>query len=134
MASYSDSWLVCWLVSYTVIQEVRQLVGCLVELSVSRSVGQFSILNSISCNDTGALFHTTDAMAFSNARFGQGSDAILLDNVACTGTEERLINCPYDSHTGDCFHSEDAGLRCPIISRMSGFQDISRLAIPDIIL
>ena len=73
-------------------------------------------------------------MAFSNARFGQGSGAILLDNVACTGTEEKLVNCPYDSHTGDCFHSEDAGLRCPIISRTSGFQDISRLAIPDIIL
>ena len=63
-------------------------------------------------------------MAFSNARFGRGSGAILLDNVACTGSEERLINCPYDSHTGDCFHSEDAGIRCPSITRTCGLQDI----------
>ena len=69
--------------------------------------------------------HTTDAMAFSNARFGRGSGAILLDNVACTGSEERLINCPYDSHTGDCFHSEDAGIRCPSITRTCGLQHIS---------
>ena len=72
----------------------------------------------------GFIFHTTDAMAFSNARFGRGSGAILLDNVACTGSEERLINCPYDSHTGDCFHSEDAGIRCPSITRTCGSQDI----------
>ena len=134
MASYSDGWLVCWLVSYIVIQEVRQLVGCLVELSVSRSVSRFSILTSISCNDTGALIYTTDAMAFPNARFGRGSGAILLDNVACTGTEERLVNCPYDSHTGDCFHSEDAGIRCPTITRTYELQDSLILAILDIIL
>ena len=88
-------------------------------------------MNSISYNDTGASFHTTDAMAFSNARFGRGSGAILLDDVACTGTEERLVNCPYDSHTGDCFHYEDAGIRCPTITRMSGLQDSLILDILD---
>ena len=65
------------------------------------------------------LFHTTDATAISNAAFGRGSGAILLDNVACTGSEQRLINCPYDSHTADCFHSEDAGVRCRITTCMS---------------
>lgn len=58
-------------------------------------------------------------MAFSNAAFGQGSGAIVLDNVACTGSEERLINCPYDSHTGDCYHSQDASVRCFITIRKS---------------
>ena len=56
-------------------------------------------------------------MAFSNAVFGRGSGAIVLDNVACNGSEERLINCHYDSHTGDCYHSQDAGVRCFITKR-----------------
>ena len=53
-----------------------------------------------------------DATAFSSAHFGQGSGAILLDNVACTGLEERLVNCTYDRHTADCYHYQDAGVRC----------------------
>ena len=47
------------------------------------------------------------------AEFGQGSDPILLDRVACTGTESHLANC---SHRGIgvhfCSHFEDAGVRC----------------------
>ena len=58
-------------------------------------------------------------MAFSSAAFGQGTGAILMDNVACTGSEEGLFNCPFDSHTGDCYHSQDAGVRCPNITRAS---------------
>lgn len=38
--------------------------------------------------------------------------SIFMDNVACTGTESRLIDCPFDSHTADCVHAEDAGVRC----------------------
>ena len=52
--------------------------------------------------------------AYSYAYFGQGSGPILLDNVACTGSESILANC---SHLGigitrSCSHSEDAGVRC----------------------
>ena len=57
-------------------------------------------------------------MALSNAAFGGGSGAILLDNVACTGSEESLVLCTYDPHTADCTHSEDASVRCPIATRM----------------
>ena len=53
-----------------------------------------------------------DATAFSNAHFGLGTVPILLDDVACTVYESRLINCPYDSNTADCTHSRDAGVRC----------------------
>ena len=52
------------------------------------------------------------AIAYSNAFYGQGTGPILMDNVACTGSESGLINCNFDNHTGDCSHSEDAGVRC----------------------
>ena len=54
----------------------------------------------------------TDATAFTSANFGQGYYPILLDDVACTVYESRLIDCPYDSNTADCTHSRDAGVRC----------------------
>ena len=54
----------------------------------------------------------SDATAFSNANFGQGTVPILLDDVACTATQPRLVDCSYDSNTADCSHSHDAGVRC----------------------
>ena len=50
-----------------------------------------------------------------SSRFGSGvsSQRIWLDNVACSGSESRLIDC---SHAGigneDCVHSEDVGIVC----------------------
>ena len=38
--------------------------------------------------------------------------SIFMDNVACAGTESRLVDCPFDRHTADCIYSEDAGVRC----------------------
>ena len=53
------------------------------------------------------------ATARSSAFFGQGVGSIFLDNVGCSGTESRLIDC---AHSGigshDCSHSEDAGVTC----------------------
>ena len=57
------------------------------------------------------LLHT-DATAYSFARYGRGTGPIHLDNVACTGTENALVNCTYDSDTSDCFHFEDASVLC----------------------
>ena len=49
-----------------------------------------------------------------NAAFGQGTGPILIDDVGCAGTENRLIDC---SHIGigthNCAHFEDAGATCP---------------------
>lgn len=41
-----------------------------------------------------------------------GSGPIYLDNVACSGSELTLAQCLYDTHTADCNHIEDAGVRC----------------------
>ena len=63
------------------------------------------------------LFFFSAATPFLNAYFGQGpsSSPILLQNLRCTGSEARLVNC---SHSGvgqvgvTCGHDDDAGVRC----------------------
>jgi hypothetical protein len=47
------------------------------------------------------------------AHFGQGTGEIWLDEVACRGTEARLVNCRsrrFGSH--NCDHNDDVGVRC----------------------
>ncbi|XP_022096135.1 uncharacterized protein LOC110982186 [Acanthaster planci] len=47
------------------------------------------------------------------AEFGQGEDPIFLDEVACAGTESRLVDCPSTGwESNDCGHAEDAGVVC----------------------
>lgn len=64
---------------------------------------------SVACRQAG--FSDTGARALLSAFFGQGTGTIVLDDVACAGTEDRLIDCQYTS-MHNCIHSEDAGVRC----------------------
>ncbi|NXG40257.1 DMBT1 protein, partial [Dromaius novaehollandiae] len=55
----------------------------------------------------------TALLAPGKARFGQGHNAIWLDNVNCTGREGTLSEClarPWGEH--NCNHGEDAGVVC----------------------
>ena len=50
--------------------------------------------------------------AVGDAHFGQGRGAIVLDDVACEGTEDRLVDCSRAADPHDCGHAEDAGVIC----------------------
>ena len=51
------------------------------------------------------------ALPISNSAFGQGGGPIALNDVSCSGTEARLINCT-SGVVRYCSHSMDAGVRC----------------------
>ncbi|KAK3599034.1 hypothetical protein CHS0354_012518 [Potamilus streckersoni] len=51
------------------------------------------------------------AIALGNARYGQGSGPILIDDVDCHGTESSLATCSY-TRINNCHHSEDVGVQC----------------------
>ena len=75
------------------------------------------------------IFDSTGASTPNQAHFGQGTGPIWLDDVACTGTEARLIECgarPIGVH--NCNHNEDAGTRCiPVFSKFPESCTVSRL-------
>jgi deleted-in-malignant-brain-tumors protein 1 len=57
--------------------------------------------------------HTSGSVAVRVAAYGQGSGPITLDNVACVGTETRLIDCPANAlGVHNCAHREDSGVIC----------------------
>ncbi len=46
--------------------------------------------------------------------FANGAGRIWLDNVACNGRENRLVDCRANAFgVNNCNHNEDAGVRCP---------------------
>ena len=67
------------------------------------------VFDNTRCN--WVVFVLIGARAYSNAQFGQGTGPIQLDNVQCSGTEQRLLSCSH-SRSHNCTHHEDAGVYC----------------------
>ena len=59
------------------------------------------------------IFCAAGVQVFHRAHFGEGSGPILLDDLYCDGSETRLVNCSHRTiGQHNCFHYEDAGVRC----------------------
>ena len=78
------------------------------------------------------LLHA-DGRAYSNAHFGSGSGPIFLDDVQCTSSARKLLECyskPILSH--NCLHSDDAGVGCEGIFCRKVFFNCSRHSSADV--
>ena len=65
---------------------------------------------NVVCRQLGFAGATDVSLA---AGFGEGVGEVLLDDVACTGDEERLEDCPSAGwRVVNCGHGEDAGVIC----------------------
>ena len=61
----------------------------------------------------GLILYAIGAVTFRLAHFGEGSGNIWIDESACTGEEQALLDCPANPiGESNCDHSEDAGVRC----------------------
>ena len=70
----------------------------------------------------------SEVVPVKKAGFGSAhSRPIIFDNMKCTGSEENILNCSYDS-VSNCDHSEDAGVICGSVC----LNGTVRLAIGDI--
>ena len=58
------------------------------------------------------------AQSYSSAYFGEGAGPILLNNVTCSTSEGKLVNCSYESDTAACGHSQDASVMCQLCKLM----------------
>ena len=58
-------------------------------------------------------YSSEGAVAIRYAYYGQGSDAIVLDDVQCVGTELYITDCPNNgAFNHNCRHYEDASVNC----------------------
>ena len=62
-----------------------------------------------------AVIDVGSPMARLSSQFDQGRGPIFLDFMACTGNEEKLIDCRRNAALGrtSCSHQSEAGVKCP---------------------
>ena len=73
------------------------------------------INNTEHMQNAGAQTRASDPNNFRPPPFGQGSGPIFWDDVGCTGSEQRLEECPHlttPEGSYDCIHDEDVGVTC----------------------
>ena len=59
------------------------------------------------------IFQFAGASTPTSAHFGQGTGQIWLDDLRCTGTEARLVDCGHRSFgVHNCSHNKDVSTRC----------------------
>ncbi|KAJ8040920.1 Deleted in malignant brain tumors 1 protein [Holothuria leucospilota] len=62
-----------------------------------------------------------------NARFGQGTGPIHLDDLQCSGTERSITDCPHGGvGNHNCGHHEDASVSCEVPVRLSATTSTTR--------
>ena len=55
----------------------------------------------------------TAAISYHNAKFGEGNGPVFLNNLECSGSESRLLDCEQSTVGNNlCDHSNDVGVRC----------------------
>ena len=58
-------------------------------------------------------FTTDAAVAFSYSHFDGGTGGIFLDDLSCSGSESRLLDCRHATiGLHNCDHNAEAGVRC----------------------
>ena len=63
----------------------------------------------VACHQLGLGFVSIITTAY----FGRGTGPIWLDDLSCTGSESRLIDCHHNGFgVHNCIHHEDASLFC----------------------
>jgi deleted-in-malignant-brain-tumors protein 1 len=67
----------------------------------------------VACRQVG--YETLRPLTTTNAYAGQGEGPVNMAFVRCTGTEDSITDCPYQSGMGvtNCFHGNDVGIICP---------------------
>ena len=74
---------------------------------------EVSVWFSVSTPKLSMVCLCSGGRAYSNAHFRAGSGPIFLDDVQCTSSSSKLLECPSRpilSH--NCLHSDDAGVGC----------------------
>ena len=84
---------------------------------------------NVACKQMGFAGASDSNWTYSSS--GSSSQTIWLDNVECTGSETRLINCIHlGLGVGNCGHSEDIGVQCTQLTGSEFCFSLSFLYVP----